>query len=217
MAAYVNAGPIVRINPYELHINDPDYYDEIYAGPSKRREKWSWSYGMFGNSSSHFGTIDHAHHRLRRAPLGPFFSKRSVLKLEPLIKSSIEKLCGRLNEFRQTKEPVNLRYAFNAMNLDMYDTELLSPRMTMLTFYSITDYTFGKSFNCLDEPDFAYVWADIVDSISRQTHTNKQFPFILKLMRSLPISVVQKLNPNMMHLINFQIVCLFLSNSIASN
>ena len=189
MSNVPHTGPIVRINPYELHISDPDYYDTIYAGPSKRREKWAWSCGIFGNTSSHFGTIDHAHHRLRRAPLAPFFSKRSVLKLEPLITASIEKLCGRLNEFRQTKEPVNLRYAFNAMNLDI-----------------ITDYSFGKSFNCLEQDDFACVWADIVDSVSRQTQINKQFPFMLRLMRSLPIWVVQKLNPDMMTLINFQIV-----------
>lgn len=140
-------GPIVRINPYELHISDPDYYDTIYAGPTKHRDKWAWSYGLFGNTSSHFASIDHAHHRLRRAPLAPFFSKRSVLKLEPLIKASIEKLCGRLNDFRRTQEPVNLRYALNAMNLDI-----------------ITDYAFGKSFNCLEQDDFARVWADIVDS-----------------------------------------------------
>lgn len=29
----------MRINPYELHIDDVDYYDELYAGSNKRREK----------------------------------------------------------------------------------------------------------------------------------------------------------------------------------
>ncbi|KAJ9636882.1 hypothetical protein H2199_007876 [Coniosporium tulheliwenetii] len=33
-------GHIVRINPHELHINDPDYFDELYAGG--KRDKYQW-------------------------------------------------------------------------------------------------------------------------------------------------------------------------------
>ncbi|KAL9012150.1 MAG: hypothetical protein Q9173_003063 [Seirophora scorigena] len=38
-------GPIVRINPYEVHINVPDFYDELYVMGGKRKtEQWSWTY-----------------------------------------------------------------------------------------------------------------------------------------------------------------------------
>ena len=35
-------GPIIRINPFEIHINDPNYIDEVYAGSSKTRDKYRW-------------------------------------------------------------------------------------------------------------------------------------------------------------------------------
>lgn len=40
-------GPIVRINPYEVHIYDPDFYDELYVSGGKRRsEQWSWTVSL---------------------------------------------------------------------------------------------------------------------------------------------------------------------------
>ncbi|KIX08589.1 uncharacterized protein Z518_03245 [Rhinocladiella mackenziei CBS 650.93] len=193
-------GPIIRINPYEIHINDPDYYLEIYTGPSKRRDKWAWSAAMFGNSLSHFGAISHEEHRRKRSPLNPFFSKKSVVQLEPRIKEVVEKLCARLTGFKKTKEPVNLRHAFAAVAMDV-----------------ITEYAFARSFNCLDEPDFAPSWPEAVDSVSEQSHLNKQFPWLLPLMRLIPLSVVEKVNPHMMRLIKLQIVSDIMSGKNADD
>jgi hypothetical protein len=42
-------GPVVRINPCELHVSDAEFYHTLYVGGSSRRtNKWYWSARMFG-------------------------------------------------------------------------------------------------------------------------------------------------------------------------
>ncbi|KAH7408828.1 hypothetical protein DE146DRAFT_595716, partial [Phaeosphaeria sp. MPI-PUGE-AT-0046c] len=36
------AGVIVRISPYDLHVNDPHFYNEIYASSGRLRDKSVW-------------------------------------------------------------------------------------------------------------------------------------------------------------------------------
>ena len=54
----ITIGPIIRINPNELHINDPDYYDTLYSREGKW-EKSSYYVNSIGNTVAGFGTADH--------------------------------------------------------------------------------------------------------------------------------------------------------------
>ena len=33
-------GPIVRINPHEVHFNDPEFIDSIFPGPGRKTNKY---------------------------------------------------------------------------------------------------------------------------------------------------------------------------------
>ncbi|KAI4283741.1 MAG: hypothetical protein L6R38_001955 [Xanthoria sp. 2 TBL-2021] len=41
-------GPIVRINPYEIHVSDPSWLDTLYPGPGPVRDKYAPSAHMSG-------------------------------------------------------------------------------------------------------------------------------------------------------------------------
>jgi hypothetical protein len=114
-------GPIIRIGPDEVHINDHRFYTELYGSALHRRNKsplWYWMTGIgsFGDQSM-FTTIDHTHHRLRRSGLGTYFSKRKVQELEPRIKEKVLQLRDRVLQAAGTKKPLDIKVAYGAMTL----------------------------------------------------------------------------------------------------
>jgi hypothetical protein len=69
--------------------------------------------------------------------LNPFFSKRSVSNLAPFIQDIVELLCTRFDEAIKTREPINLRFAYAALTVDI-----------------MGEYCFSKSYNSVLIPDF---------------------------------------------------------------
>ncbi|TLD20674.1 hypothetical protein PspLS_08795 [Pyricularia sp. CBS 133598] len=180
-------GPIVRINPDELHILDPEYYDTLYSGAAQRRDKWWWSSNMFGNGVAMFSTTSHDLHRLRRSPLNQFFSKRAVSRIEPLMRELIERMCSRLDGCRGTGQAVDLIKPMSALTTDI-----------------ITSYSFGTSWGCIDDPDWKWEWPQAMVDSSKSVHVNKQFPWLFALMSTMPLKLVKIITPGIMHIIQFQ-------------
>jgi cytochrome P450 len=130
-------GPIMRINPEELHIDDPDYYDDLYGSASRKRDKYGPWVALVGALGSSFATVGHNHHRVRRAALNPCFSKAQVTKLEPLIQRKVDKLATRFEKAMRTREINITDAAYTALTTDV-----------------ICQYAFAADDNFLDEDDF---------------------------------------------------------------
>ncbi|OTB02524.1 hypothetical protein M426DRAFT_322616 [Hypoxylon sp. CI-4A] len=127
-------GPIVRVNPNEVHINDIRFMDEIYAAGGRKRDKAPYQIANYALRGTGFGTSDHDHHRMRRAPVSKFFSRNQIAQLEPHVQHHVQVICNKILAERGNKEALSTQEAFNTFSGDV-----------------ISGYCFGESFNFLEQ------------------------------------------------------------------
>ncbi|KAJ6164164.1 cytochrome P450 [Penicillium chermesinum] len=144
-------GPIIRINPWEVHISDPDFYNQLYTATAKYKKPEDWRF-RFGLENSTFDTIDHDHHHRRRGPLGTFFARSKILEFSAYIQQQTDRMVNRLqDEYRG--QVVCLNEAWGALTMDI-----------------ITFYAFGLSYNFLDYPDFKAPFTTAIQHLARSLH-----------------------------------------------
>ncbi|KIW07999.1 uncharacterized protein PV09_00945 [Verruconis gallopava] len=162
-------GPVVRINPEELHCNDPAFIDTIYVSGNKRRHKSQYFLRAYGPTSAlgGFATADHDHHRLRRGAVNRFFSKASITNLNPTIHDLTQRLCNKLLE--RSPEPFDITNAYSCFTTDV-----------------VTFYCFGQKKGFLDQDDFVPNLRNAIIGGCKMLPTVRQWPTIFGLVQSVP-------------------------------
>ena len=103
-------GPIVRLNPYEVHINDPKFFHKLYNFDPA----WSKDPAFVGSldfKSNIEATVESGLHKKRRAPFDQFFSRKTIGEVEGLINQYVDKMCVAIEQGRASGKPVELQYA----------------------------------------------------------------------------------------------------------
>lgn len=116
-------GPIIRINPYEIHISDPEFFNTIYS-QTEKRDAWGWRKKGFGIDVSTLTTLAHDLHRKRRSALNPLFSKQRIVKLQPVIQHSVDALVERVRLCGLNDQVINLKLGFAALTAGTHQTLL---------------------------------------------------------------------------------------------
>ena len=136
---------------------------------------------IFNNPTSAFATPEHDTHRVRRAALNPFLSKRKVGLRAPEIQRKMGRVCERIaKEYANTGEVLTLGHAFSCWTSD-----------------NIVDYAFERNYNFVDAPKFRALFPDAMNALFGAVHYLTQFPWLVTMLNNLPESIVKSLQPNM--------------------
>ncbi|KAI5780357.1 cytochrome P450 [Peziza echinospora] len=127
-------GPVVRINPNEIHLTTPSAYNTIYLKSSPRYTKDHSFYRMFMADTATFGLIDPKAHRGRKELLSPLFSRPNVIRMESIIWETVNNLCDKLRAYApNTTAPAGRKIG-------------MSTPFKLLTCDIISTFCYGESF-----------------------------------------------------------------------
>ncbi|PYI03256.1 cytochrome P450 [Aspergillus sclerotiicarbonarius CBS 121057] len=171
-------GPIIRVTPDEIHINDVGYLDTVYAPSMARRDKYSYQLKSLRVPGGVGTTADHHLHKIRRETLAPFFSKRNVLSLEGLISAKVEQLCQLVRKHAVDKTVMNLSDAFFAFSNDV-----------------VVNFLFTHQVNVLADEEQAATLQRNSKELLMGINLNKQFPWVPDFLEALPLAISKPLMP----------------------
>jgi hypothetical protein len=106
----------VRINPHEIHINNPEFYDKLYNSDPKLN-KDPLMVRELGMTKNIENTVPWSVHRSRRAAFGVFFSRKQIIQLEGLIHKYANKMSDFIRKEKGMSKPAQMKFVISSRHL----------------------------------------------------------------------------------------------------
>ena len=159
----------------------------IYSGGARKVNKDVSTVAGFAVPNSVAATVDHGHHRSRRGYMNPYFSKRSIVSMEPMIHERISALCSRLDGALKEGSMISLDKAFSAMTADI-----------------ITNRFFGYHYDYLSIPELKFPVRDAFLGVSTIFHVTRFVPWLIKYLKMLPNPMIRLILEPVVDLLELQ-------------
>ncbi|KAL3423886.1 cytochrome P450 [Phlyctema vagabunda] len=159
---HLKYGPVVRIGPNELSFSGINHVNDIYGQSSVFLK--APIYKSLARKGI-FSMRKKEDHRARRKLLSHAFAHSTLLNLEPLIVSHVQKLSARISE--TIDQPLDVLYWFRMLALDI-----------------VGELFLGKSFDAL-ENDHPLSYAHDLDNFALTFGIEENWPFVAKLLRTI--------------------------------
>lgn len=171
-------GPVIRIAPNEILLTDPAHYDKLYSMTTAFYKDPAF-YRLTG-AEVMFAIVRNDDHARHRALLNPFFSRRSVLAQEALVRAKVAKLLARIAEDSQRGVATEIWAGFRAISVDV-----------------ISEYAFGpgRCWDFLDKADFGIWYNHLARTLAPMMYVFRVAPWLQRPMQGMPVWLAKALNP----------------------
>ncbi|MCJ1332571.1 hypothetical protein MMC10_009264 [Thelotrema lepadinum] len=171
-------GPIVRINPNEVHVRDAKFqanFTSTHRGIKK--DNWIYNLGLPGAT----GLItDERKHRQHRTALIAAIQPKLANELPSLTQKLVEQLVHNLRQRQRQRDTFNASDAFRSLSRD-----ILSPLFI------------SKSENLLGTPDLGNSSVKLCKALFQLAAWHRQFPFLGPLAKIIPECVATHVAPHL--------------------
>ncbi|KAI1178015.1 cytochrome P450 [Nemania sp. FL0916] len=184
-------GPIVRVGPNEVHIDDPEFYNSVYtkstaSRPIDKLEKYKHRFGM---PEATISTVEGEKHRMRRQAVAPFFSKSRINGLNDTLLEVVERISYRLKH----------EYAGTGRHIDVCDM------WGALTADVVSELAFARSTRFSADPDFISPYSSALMSWVFAAHYTTHFNFLIGTMHWMPDSILGWLVPSFKPILDYRV------------
>ncbi|KAM0802103.1 cytochrome P450 [Usnea florida] len=160
-------GPIVRIYPNQLHINDIDAYNQVYKVGTKFRKDAS-RYTNKNMGINLVAILETKPAIAHKSMFTPFFSPEAIRRAEPLVQDFVNIFLDKIHKAALSSSVVNLSHGFRCLTADI-----------------IMNYSFQKPLGALEAPDFEFpLLVNAIDSFAQTVQWRLYFPNAIALCRN---------------------------------
>jgi cytochrome P450 len=184
-------GPIVRIAPDELHIDDPEYWHEVYGNSSTAKpiDKQAKLQDRFGLPGAIFSTPEAELHRTRRHAMAGFFSRPNLRETQSRVNALVERMSQRIStEYAGTNRVLDVGEMLSCLAVDI-----------------VTEVCFRRCTNCIEAPDFKAPLVLTVMTTIWMSQWSAHFRPVIALIESLPDFAVLKLLPTLKPILDLRV------------
>ncbi|KAJ5654239.1 cytochrome P450 [Penicillium lividum] len=172
-------GPIVRISPNHVHVNDPEFYKEVFKSPTEYY-KAPYFYQNVGVSESLVAILNPHKHRMRRAMISPLFSKNAMDKIMPLVQDIVEHAADILRKRYREGKSTDIQKLYRCITVDTISTAC---------------FGYTQDLTSQDENDIYPPLLASIDSFTKNLWLMNHLTFLSTIALSLPERLAEKIAP----------------------
>ncbi|KAI0206672.1 cytochrome P450 [Astrocystis sublimbata] len=171
-------GPVVRVSPDRVHVNDPEFFHEVYSSGSKYTKDPAFFQTSGGIAEALPAIVNVDYHKRRRKMINSLFTVPSMEALSHIVLDVVQNALSKAHEHHDEKKPLDIQRLYTGITID-----------------TIMKVLCDRSLNLIDAKEEEPPFLATLRTFSESFFLLKHFPSLIWLATNIPQNIAEKLIP----------------------